>query len=402
MPDWSNCPGCSGFDRPEQLVSLIEALILIPVVGGSVFYLAAFATAFVFFRGARSSADATGYAPPVTILKPVFGLERDLERNLRSALSQDFPDYQVVLSVQRLEDPALPLLRRLEQEYGHERVTVVAVESEPVTNGKVQNLQNAISAARHDILVISDSDVFTPADYLTHITAPLDNPAIGYVCTLYKGVGARSWYEHLELLTYNVEFIPAVVFAYMTGVSGFCLGASVALRRQSLDAAGGIGSLVDYLVEDYELGRRILARGQHMVLLPYFVELSIDFAGPKSWWLHQIYWDQRTRAARPLGFAASVVTRALPFALLYAILRTFDPLGLAVLAAALLIRLGTAAGTALLFRDGASLRALWLLPLRDIAALLFWMLALAKRRFVWRGHEFVLAGDGRIVPRRSG
>ena len=381
-------------------MSLIEALILIPVAGGCVFYVSALATAFVFFRGGRS--QATGYAPPVTILKPVFGLERDLERNLRSALSQDYPDYQVVLSVQRLDDPALPLLRRLEQESGHERATLVAVESEPVTNGKVQNLQNAISAARHDILVISDSGIFTPADYLKHIAAPLENPAIGYICTLYKGAGARSWYEQLELLTYNVEFIPAVVFAYMTGVSGFCLGASVALRRKTLDAAGGLDSLVDYLVEDYELGRRILARGQHMVLLPYFVELSIDLAGPKSWWLHQIYWDQRTRAARPFGFAASVVTRALPFALLYAIVRTFDPLGLVVLAATLLIRLGTAAGTALMFRDRASLRALWLLPLRDIAALLFWALALGKRKFVWRGHEFALSGDGRIVPRRSG
>lgn len=381
-------------------MSLIEALLLIPVVTGSLFYVAALVTALFFFRPGRAQTASPSQAPPVTVLKPIYGLERDLERNLRSALSQDYPDYQVVLSVQRLDDPALPLLRRLERDYGSERMTKVVAESEPVVNGKVQNLQNALSAARHEILVISDSDVFTPADYLRRITAPLRDAELGYVCTLYKGVDAGNWYEQLELLTYNAEFVPSTVFAYMTGASGLCLGASVALRRATLEAVGGFASLADYLVEDYELGRRILEHGQRMVLLPYFVELTIDLNSAKSWWRHQIYWDQNTRAARPLSFAASVLTRALPFALFDAAFRLFDPLGIAVLMAALVVRLGTAAGTALLFRDSASLRALWLLPLRDLAGLLFWILALAKQKFVWRGHEFELTRGGRIAPRR--
>ena len=381
-------------------MSLIEVLLLVPVVGGSLFYMATQLMASLFFRSEQGQATNTNQ-PPVTMLKPIYGLERNLERNLRSALSQDYPDYQVVMSVQRLDDPALPLLRRLEQEYGPERATVVAVQSEPVVNGKVQNLENGLSAARHDILVISDSDMFTPADYLARIAAPLRDADVGYVCTLYKGVDARSWYEQLELLTYNAEFIPSSVFAYRTGASGLCLGASVALRRTTLEAVGGLASLADYLVEDYELGRRILERGQRMVLLPYFVDLTVDLDSAKSWWRHQIYWDQNTRAARPVGFAASVLTRAVPFALLYAALRLFDPLGLLILLAAIAVRLGTAAGNALLLRDRATLRALWLLPLRDLAGLLFWVLAMGKRTFVWRGYEFELARGGRIVPRRS-
>ena len=381
-------------------MSIIEALPLVPVVGGSLFYMATQVAASLFFRSEQGQATNTNQ-PPVTMLKPIYGLERNLERNLRSALSQDYPDYQVVMSVQRLDDPALPLLRRLEQEYGPERATVVAVQSEPVVNGKVQNLENGLSAARHDILVISDSDVFTPADYLARIAAPLRDADVGYVCTLYKGVDARSWYEQLELLTYNAEFIPSSVFAYRTGVSGLCLGASVALRRTTLEAVGGLASLADYLVEDYELGRRILERGERMVLLPYFVDLTVDLDSAKSWWRHQIYWDQNTRAARPVGFAASGLMRAVPFALLYAALRLFDPLGLLILLAAIAVRLGTAAGNALLLRDRATLRALWLLPLRDLAGLLFWVLAMGKRTFVWRGYEFELARGGRIVPRRS-
>ena len=382
-------------------MSLVQALLLIPVVGGSVFYLAALATAFLFLRVAVLRDTGAGQAPPVTMLKPIYGLERNLECNLRSALSQNHPDYQVVMSVQRLDDPALPLLRRLQQEYGPERATVVVVQSEPAMNGKVQNLENALSAARHDIIVISDSDVFTPPDYLMRVAAPLCDTDVGYVCTLYKGVDARGWYEQLELLSYNAEFIPSAVFAYMTGASRMCLGASVALRQTTLEAVGGLASLADYFVEDYELGRRILERGQRMVLLPYFVDLTVDLNGAKSWWRHQIYWDQNTRTARPVGFAASVLIRSLPFALLYAAFRLFDPVGVAVLLGAIAVRLVTAAGTALIFRDGAGLRALWLLPLRDLLGLLFWVLAMGKRRVIWRGREFGVARGGRIIPRRS-
>src|SRR6266540_1899262 len=142
MRSWSNCPGCSSFDEAGQLVSLIEALLLIPVLGGSLFYVATLVTALLFLRAGQAQAASTNQAAPVTMLKPIYGLERGLECNLRSALSQDFPDYQVVMSVQRLDDPALPLLRRLEQEQEPERATVVAVQSEPVVNGKMQNLEN--------------------------------------------------------------------------------------------------------------------------------------------------------------------------------------------------------------------------------------------------------------------
>lgn len=382
-------------------MNVMGMLLLLPVVGGSVFYVILLFTVAAFFRRYDPHQwPADRPLSGVTILKPVYGLERNLERNLRSACLQDYPEFQVVFSVQRLDDPALPLLHNLEQEFGQERVTVVAIDSEPVVNGKVQNLQIGLSAARHDILVISDSDVYTPPDYLRTVTAPLADPQVGYVCTLYRGTDAHSWHERLELLTYNAEFIPSIIFAYMTNASDLCLGASVTLRRETLESIGGFESLAEYLVEDYELGRRIVANGQRMALQPYFVDLTIDLADASSWWRHQVYWDQNTRAAQPAGFAASILTRAVPFALLYAIFRMFDPTGLVVLAAALTLRLLTAAAIAGIFQDRAGLRALWLLPARDIAGLVSWCFAMVKRRFTWRGHEFELTRDGRIVPRK--
>jgi ceramide glucosyltransferase len=378
----------------------LQLLLLIPVLGGSVYALLCAIVVGLFFRRAVSDpSDPIQSWPKVTILKPVHGLEKNLAANLRSACTQDYPDYQVVFSVQRLNDPALPLLRQIAQEFGPLRVSVVAMEDVPVVNGKVQNLINALTAARHDILVISDSDVLLRPEYLKTIIAPLTDPKVGYVCTLYRGTYANSWFEQLEKLTYNADFIPSVIFAHVTGASGFCLGPSLALRRSTLELIGGLESLADYLVEDYELGRRILAKGYKMALVAHLVDLVVDLKRPSDWWRHQLYWDQNTWAARPVSFIATLLTRGIAFALLYAAARLFNPLGLLVLIGTIALRVGTAAYMLRLLQGQTRVRELALLPLRDLAGLLSWITAIGKRSFVWRGHEFRLTPEGRIAPR---
>ncbi len=331
----------------------------------------------------------------------MHGLEKDLEHNLRSACTLDYPDYQVVFSVQRLDDPALPLLRKLEREFGGQRVTVAVTDNEPVINGKVQNLVGALKVARHDILLISDSDVSLEPGYLKTIIEPFDDPQVGSVCTLYRARSAQRWFEKLELLSYNSDFVINVIFAKVTGASDFCLGCSVAMRREALMAAGGLEPLGEYLVEDFELGRRIARAGYTTELVPYFVDTTIDLQRPSQWWDHQVYWDQNTRAARPKGFAATIFIRAVPFALVFALARGFDPLGLQVLAATLAIRLVTAAGQFVRIGDREGLRSLHWLPVRDLVGVASWLVAICKRSFVWRDIRFGLTRDGRIVPRQA-
>jgi ceramide glucosyltransferase len=339
----------------------------------------------------------------VTVLKPVHGLEKDLRENLRSACIQDYPDYQVVLSVQRQDDAAIPLLREIQQEFGAERVTV-AVENRRVgANGKINNLVGGLAHARHDILVISDSDISLRPDYLKTIVAPLADDDVGFVCTLYKAVGACEWYEKIELLSFNADLMPNIVFAHVTGAAKFCLGASTAVRRSDLEKFGGLEVLGDYLVEDFEMGRRIWESGKRPVVLPYLVDTTVDLRTLPEWWRHQVYWDQNNRAARPGGYFATVLLRSVPFALLYAVSQTDYGLGLGVLGASIALRLSTAA---VILRwglhDREGLRSLGLLVLRDILALVSFLLAYTKRRTVWRGAEFTLTRDGRIVERRTG
>ncbi len=383
----------------DFLFTWVQWIFLIPAAGGALFGVLCLLAVWRFRPPVALPLPSSSFRwPPVTVLKPVCGLEKNLKMNLTSACRQDYPEFQVIFSVQDSRDPAIPLLLEIQREYPG-RATVVVEDRRAGPNGKVNNLLGALSQARHDILVISDSDVRLAPDYLKNIVAPLADARVGFVCTLYRATQADRWFEKMELLTLNADFVPSVVFAYVSGAAKFCLGSSVAFRRAALQEVGGLESLADYLAEDYELGRRLWRSGKKMVLVPYWVDTVVDLKTPAQWWNHQVCWDQKTRAARPAGFFATIATRSVPFALFWVVSRSADPLALAVLGAVLALRLGTAAlimGWGLGHRE--SLWSLALLPLRDMAALASWAVALTKRKVSWRGLDLTLLRNGRLAP----
>ena len=380
-------------------LSIVQFMCLIPVVCGSVYALLCLGAVFRLMRQSDQPSTPT-YTdwPTVTVLKPVCGLEKGLRENLRSTCIQDYPVFQVVLSVQRFDDPSIPLLHELQQEFGANRVTVAIEECVAGPNGKINNLIGGLKHARHEILVISDSDVRLRPDYLKTIIAPLADQQVGYVCTLYKAVKADTWFEKMELLTINADLTPNIMFALVTHASQLCLGASTALRRSTLEEIGGLTSLADYLVEDYELGRRIWTTGKRMAILPYFVETVVDLKTSRHWWNHLVYWDQNNRAARPGALFSTIIIRPVPFAVLFALSTFGSWIGLSVLAGTLVVRLmvsGIVMRWGLNDREG--IRALWLVPFRDIAALGSWVLAFTKRTTIWRETTFRLTKTGRLV-----
>jgi ceramide glucosyltransferase len=371
--------------------------LLLPVIGGSIFSILCVIAA----RAVLGAPTLHGHHEPVTILKPCYGLDVGLEENLRSFCVQDYPSpYQVVLSIQRPEDPCLPILRKLEAHYP-DRVHVVVHPAPPTVNGKVQNMVGGLTAAKYDLLVISDSDVRVRPDYLRAITAPFADKNMGYVCTPYVIVDTHSTAEHFEALTFNADFVPQVLFAFWSKAAPFCLGASMALRKSALESVGGMAAMGAYLVEDFEMGRRLLASGKNWTLVPHVVEMRIKLERFTDYWSHQVYWDQNTKAANPKGFAATICTRAVPFAMLYVLLNPGSTTALLIFMAAVMIRMFAARTIMERLGDTQWNDKLWLLPFRDCLALASWALALVKRSFVWKGLRFGLTSDGRIVARSA-
>ncbi|MBE9194596.1 bacteriohopanetetrol glucosamine biosynthesis glycosyltransferase HpnI [Synechocystis sp. LEGE 06083] len=377
-----------------QWWEILSWLCLLPIAGGIVYNLLTVVTTKIFLGRSLPKQD---FQPGVSVLKPVRGLEKNLEVNLRTIAQQNYPAYEVIYCVQDPEDPALAVVKKLQAELGSEKIIVAVDQVEQGANGKVNNLLGGLKQAKYDILVISDSDTHLRPDYLATIVSPLADPLVGCVTTPFKLTQAQTWYEALELLTINADFMPSVLFAEVTGASKACLGPSIAIRRSTLAQLGGLTALADYLVEDFELGRRVWTSGLKMVLLPYVIDAVVDLGQWQSWWSHQIYWDQNTYLARPAPFLATVIIRAVPFALVFSLCHWSEPWAWLILLITLAIRYGTAATVARQLEDGESLRYLALLPLRDCCGLIFWALSFSQRQVLWRGIPYRLTKGGKMV-----
>ncbi len=378
-------------------LSIGEWALAAGIALGAACWLAVLGCALAFRARRFRSAKSFAVLPSVTLLKPVYGLEKNLRENLRTACLQDYPTYQVVYSVQRHDDPAIPLLRELAEEFGPERVSV-AVESVCVgVNGKVNNLAGALPHARHELVVISDSDVNLDRDFLRKIVAPLADPEVGVVSAFFRGVDAGPWYEQFELFALSGDQFAMAMLASATGLVDFCFGASTALSQATLAQIGGFEGLGATLVEDHEMARRIGALGKRVVVIPHVVRTTVDLKSPAAWWQKQTYWDQNTLAAVPGVFALTLLLRIIPLGLVFAALRSFDSVGLGVLAAAMAVRMSAVALVlAVALGDRRSLRALWLVPVKDVLSVGCAIQAFFSRKVVWRGVEMALGRDRRL------
>jgi ceramide glucosyltransferase len=369
-----------------------STLLLVPVVVSCAYWIATAASMVRFVRRNGRPADS-GWLPTVSLIKPVCGLEKNLYENLTTACRQDYPDYEVVFAVQDPADPALAVLARIREEHPGVPIRIVVDRACAGPNGRLCNILNATGKATGQVLVYSDSDMRLEPAYLKTIVAPLADQHVGVACTLYRAEGAENLYEALELLSLNTDFVPSMVFASETGAALACPGASQAIRRETLTLIGGLEPLAYSLVEDLELGRAVVGAGFGIVLVPHVAVTGVDLPRASAWWRHQVYWDQNTRVANPVGFFFTWLVRGIPFAAVYAFA---VPAGWRVLAATLALRLGSSAVTSALLGDREGIRRLWLLPLRDAAGLLVWLASLVGRKVYWRGRVFVLRGNAMI------
>ena len=383
-----------------QLLALVALVACIAAMAYGVVALACvwrFGRRVERFERARAQERGTASTtlPGVSILKPIAGVDPRLYENLASFCAQDYPQFQVVFGVADAGDPAVATVRRVIEAFPHADLSLVIGADPSAPNFKVATLLAMAGACKHDILVIADADTSVGPAYLRAVLAPLSDASAGAVTCAYRGRSSGGLASDLGVMMIDEQFIPSVLVAAL-GTVRFCLGATMAVRRRTLDAIGGFAALAPYLADDQRLGELVSRQGSRVMLAPYVVEHDVAEPDMAALWAHEVRWARTSRLARPWGYAGYFITYPLPLALVYAALSGDLALASFVLTLAVALRLGThyAARTAL--RTRAPDKP-WLIPLRDVLGLAVWIASLGGKHVRWRDRLLTVDGAGRIV-----
>ena len=310
---------------------------------------------------------------------------------------QEYPQYEIIFGVSDSHDPAIEIVDQLKAEFPRMDIRLLVCAKRLGTNIKVSNLAQMVAVARYDCLLVNDSDIRVPPDYLKRVIAPLADPKVGLVTCLYRGVAGKTLGSRLEALGISTDFAGGVLAAQeLEGGVRFGLGSTLAFRRRDVDAIGGFPSLVEYLADDYELGVRIASRELRVELSEVIVDTFLPPYSLTGFLSHQLRWARGVRDSRRWGYFGLILTFGIPWGILTVLLAKAAPWALILLACALAARLTMAmvVGSRVM-QDRRVIPRLWLIPLRDLVALFVWIASYAGHKVRWRGDYFVLK-SGRL------
>jgi len=331
----------------------------------------------------------------------VHGMEERLEENLESFFGQDYPDYEIMIGARGEDDPAIVVAETVRRRHPEVASRIVISGPPQWPNAKVFTLDKMIALSRNDFFVISDSDVRVGRDFLRSVIPPLLDPGLGLITCLYRGDPASDFWSFLEAMGMSVEMPSGVIAADMLEGIRFALGPAVALRRDSLDAIGGIRATRDYYSDDYVLGNKIWAAGYKVTFSHHFIHHVLTPRPFLRTLGDQLRWMKSTRHSRPWGHIGAGLTFSMPFGLLgflSALALKRPATALALLAAAFLNRViqSITVGWWLL-GDRRALEFSWLYPLRDLQGFAVWAASFLSHTFYWRGEIYHFTEGGRIV-----
>jgi ceramide glucosyltransferase len=389
------------YSKGEFQVSykMMDFLLLLSIIGiiTSTMYALLVATGAVRLAQRRRAMLLGTFAPPVSLLKPLHGLEPDLESHLQSFFEQDYPEFEIIFCARTDQDPGLEIARRVAARYPKIRSRFLCSGNAPYANAKVWSLERMQNAASHRFFVVSDSDVSVTPGYLRAVMAPFAEERVGLVTCLYRGVGGSFW-SRLEAVGMSIEMSAGVLVAEMLEGMKFALGPTMVVRRDCLEEAGGFRALGPYHADDFMLGNMIAAGGHRVVLSTHTIDHHVLNSSFLPSVLHQIRWMKSTRFSRPKGHLGTALTFGMPYGLLAA--------GIAVglhrplLGGLLLIwtwasrvALGALVGR-LVVEEPSVWRSALLYPLRDLLGSCYWVASYVSNQVRWRGEVYNLLQDG--------
>jgi ceramide glucosyltransferase len=377
-------------------VPLLRWAILAIAVLPFVYYLAATFCAWDFFR--RHCEVTADFSPPVSVLKPLSGLEHEAYENLASFCRQDYPEYEILFAVDDGRGPAIPVIEKLISDFPSMPMRLLVGSGTPGPNNKVTKLCRLEREARHELLVVSDSDIRVKPDYLRRVVSPFRDPSVGAVTCLYLGMTEPNLWSELEDLNLTSDFLPSTLVARKLEGMNFALGATMAVTRSRLAEIGGFEALADCAADDHELGRRIAARGYRVELAPCTVQTLCASSTAREFFEHHLRWGVVTRHSRPWGYAGLLFTQGLPWSLAAAAVAPSRVAAIGYLGTYLVTRLAMAfTFGAYGMKDPLLRRRWWLIPLRDAVGFFIWVTTLFSNRVSWRASKFYVR-RGRLIP----
>ena len=392
----------SAWQSIESMHSLWRDAILLIALAPLAYYIVATIAALRFLRrNTKSDSGATSrenFTPPVSLLKPVHGVDFGSVENFESFCLQNYPDYEILFAVNDDSDPAIPLIRKVASRFPERNIRLISGAPQIGANKKVNNLIELTRAARHEIIVLTDGDVRVLPNYLREVVAPFADPRIGAVTSFYRGITQKNLAAELEAIGAASDFFAGVLVAeWMEGMS-FALGASIATTKSWVAKIGGFEAIADMHSDDYELGHRIAKAGGKIVLSHELVWTMYPAQSAIGFWNHQVRWSRTVRLCRPLSFIGLIFTHGLPWAIAAALVAPTASIAAAYLAAYLLLRLTTAWIVGVrVSGDETVRRRLWLVPFRDAIHFVVWLASFASNKISWGGEQFTMR-EGRMTP----
>jgi ceramide glucosyltransferase len=343
------------------------------------------------WRYGRALPVGSGPSAPISVLKPLAGLEPDLESNLRGFFEQDYDNFEILFAVRSAADPAARVAEKLGREYPRVPSRLVITGDPPYPNAKVFSLSHMWAAAAYDLIVMSDSDTRVGPELLKTLDAELRDPGVGIATCPYRAVAGPSFWSRLEATSINTDFLAGILVARMMEGMRFAVGPTIAARRRVLESIGGFDRLKDFLAEDFVMGKFAAQEGHGVILSSYVIEHHIGYSDLRHNSAHRLRWARSTRRSRPLGYVGQIFTMPLPLAVLTVIAH---PAWLPLLLVALVLR---AAAADAIVRGALHARVNWaLIPLADVASFCFWIAGFFGKTITWRGRRYRLHGDGRF------
>lgn len=339
------------------------------------------------------------FQPSVTLLKPIYGLDPELAENLRSFCQQDYPEYQIIFGLHDKNDPALPIIEKVISEFSELDLSIVIDSRLYGSNHKVSNLMNMYSTAKHEYILIADSDMRVPTNYLSEVMKPFADKTVGAVTCLYSGSARGKLASSLNAMFINTWFLPSVLISRIIKPINFCLGATMIVRRDLLVKIGGLKSLSDYLADDYMLGKSVSDLGYKIYLSDFIVENIVEEDSFKGLILHELRWARTLRRVEPLGYFFTFLTDTLVISALSSVafyLTTQNiTLSLAPVLIALMARVLLHLRTKQI-TGSTSAGSIWLIPLRDILSFSIRVLSFTGTSIQWRNNAFNVDQSGLI------